>query len=247
MVVLSQNKKHKNLKDPVAYHYVIGLNHLLTDDTRLTIELYDKEYKNFPLDSTTPSLFVLDELFYRFGLFFNHDNLVDTGKAYSRGIELLIQKKLAEDFYGLVGASYFRTRYRDYNEIWRDRVFDNQYTFSVEGGYKPNNKWEYSIRWIYAGRAPYTPFDIEASETINRGVFNQNRINEVRYADYHSLNIRFDRRFHFNKTNLITYFSIWNAYNRKNIAAYYWNEFENKQDTFNQWSLLPIFGLEYEF
>ncbi len=61
------------------------------------------------------------------------------------------------------------------------------------------------------------------------------------------MNVRFDRRFNFKKTNLIFYFSIWNAYNRKNIASYFWNENEQKQDVIYQWNFLPTFGLEYEF
>lgn len=247
LIILSQREENKDLKDPVAYHYILGINHLLTENTRLTLEVYDKEYDNFPLDPTTPTLFVLDELSYRYGFFFDHATLVDNGKAYSRGVELTIQKKLAADFYGLVSGSYFRSRYQDLNGVWKDRVFDNRYTFSAEGGYKPNNKWEFSLRWIYAGGAPYTPFDTTASAMIHRGVFDNNRINEARYPDYHSLNIRFDRRFNFKGSNLIFYFSVWNTYNQKNVASYYWNEIENKKDTTNQWGLLPIFGLEYEF
>lgn len=247
LIILSQREENKDLKDPVAYHYVVGINHLLTENTRLTLEVYDKEYDNFPMDPTTPSLFVLDELFYRYGFFFSHETLVDKGKAYSRGIELSIQKKLAKDFYGLVSGSYSRSRYQGLDGVWRDRVFDNRYAFSAEGGYKPNNKWEFSMRWIYAGGPPYTPFDIGASQAISRAVFDGSRINENRYPDYHSLNVRLDRRFHFKGSNLIFYFSIWNAYNQKNVASYYWNEIENKKDTTNQWGFLPVFGLEYEF
>jgi len=247
LILLSQKEEFQNLKDPVAYHYILGLGHLLTENTKMNIEVYEKDYDNFPLDPTTPPLFILDELFYRYGFFFNHEELVDNGKAYSRGIEMMIQKKLAKDVYGLLSGSYFRTRYRDFDGIWRDRVFDNRILFSAEGGYKPNNRWEFSMRWIYAGGPPYTPFDIGASQAINRGVFDQNNINGARYPDYHSLNVRFDRRFHFSGSNLIFYFSVWNAYNRKNIASYFWDEIENKQDTTYQWSLLPVFGLEFEF
>ena len=72
-------------------------------------------------------------------------------------------------------------------------------------------------------------------------------INEARYSAYHSLNIRFDRRFYFSRTNLIFYFSVWNTYSQKNVASYYWNEIKNEKDVSYQWSLLPIFGLEFEF
>jgi len=147
----------------------------------------------------------------------------------------------------LISGSYSRTKYRDYDGIWRDRVYDNRYIFSAEGGYKPSSKLEFSLRWIYAGGVPYTPFNITASEAMNRGIIDQTSINESRYSDYHSLNIRFDRRFHFGGSNLICYFSVWNAYNRKNVSQYYWNEIDNKQDIQYQWSILPIGGIEYEF
>ena len=147
----------------------------------------------------------------------------------------------------MISAAAFRSRYRGGDDIWRDRVFDNRYLFNIEGGYKPNAQWEFSMRWIWAGGAPYTPLDIKASRQAQREVLDRNRINEKRYPDYHSMNIRFDRRFHFTRTNLVFYLSVWNVYNRKNIAAYYWNFEEQKQDELEQWRMLPIFGLEYEF
>lgn len=247
LIILSQEKENRDLKNPKAVHFNLGLSHLLTDDTRLTVELYRKNYSHLPLDPAQPKLNILDELFYRNLFYLSHGPLTDKGKAYSQGIEVILQKKLATNFYGLISGSYFRTRYRDSGHTWRDRVFDNRWIVGIEGGYKPNNRWEFSARWVYAGGAPYTPFDVVASTAINRAVFDDNRINEKRYPSYHSLNVRFDKRFLYESSNLVFYVSIWNAYNRKNVASYYWNEFKNKPDTSYQFSLLPIFGLEYEF
>jgi hypothetical protein len=247
LLLLSQNIENKELEDPVAIHYVLGIDHLLTENTKLSLEVYQKDYDHFPLDPTQPALFLVDETYYSFGFFLNHGRLIDTGRACSRGIEVMLQKKLAKDFYGLASASYFRSRYKGGDGVWRDRVFDNRVVLSVQGGYKPNNNWEFSVRWIYAGGPPYTPFDIEASKEYHRIVLDENRINEDRYPDYHSLNVRFDRRFHFGGSNLVFYFSVWNVYDRKNVATYFWNEQEEKQDTIYQWRILPIFGLEYEF
>ncbi len=247
MILLSQSESSKNLKDPLAIHYILGINHLITENTRFTLEVYQKDYRNFPLDPSQPALFLIDELYYRYGFFFNHESLIDEGKAYSRGIEIMIQKKLAKNFYGLASASYFRTRYKGGDGVWRDRVFDNRAIFSIEGGYKPNNKWEFSLRWIYAGGTPYTPLDIQKSKEINRAVLDENRINETRYPAYHSLNVRFDRRFNFKHSNIVLYVSVWNAYNRRNVSSYYWNEIKKDEGTVYQWGRLPIFGLEYEF
>ena len=46
---------------------------------------------------------------------------------------------------------------------------------------------------------------------------------------------------------MVFYLSIWNVYNRKNVAQYFWNEVKNEQGTIYQWGILPVFGIEYEF
>ncbi len=244
--LLAINENYTKFDDPIAYHYILGLSHLLTENTRVVVEGYYKEYDNFPLDPDQPQFFVSDEIVYR-NFTGNMQNLTNDGQAKSYGVEVTVQKKLVKGIYGLVSGSYFRSEYKDNDGTWRNRIFDNQFLFNVEGGYKPNNKWEYSLRWIFAGGAPYTPLDLTASEAIHRNVLDGDRVNEERYAAYHSLNIRVDRRFNFSGSNLIVYLSVWNAYGRKNISTYYWNEVESKEDVLYQWSTLPILGMEFEF
>lgn len=246
LILLLQSENHRELKDPVAYHLVLGWRHLLTDNTRLTIEAYDKEYDHLPLDPIQPSLFIFDELIYG-GFFTNHETLTDKGKARSYGVEIMIQKKLTDKVYGVLSASYFRTRYQDLQGVWRNRVYDNRYIFAVEGGYKPSNSLEFGVKWNYAGGAPFTPFDIEASRAANSGIFDWTQINRYRLPSYHSLNIRFDKRFYFGSSNLTIYLSLWNVFNRKNIISYYWNTIEKKPDKFCGWGLLPALGIEFEF
>lgn len=244
--LLVQNSVNKKLHDPVAYHYVLGIHKLLSEDTRLTVEVYAKEYDRFPMDSKQPQLFVIDQVVGS-SMFYNSNPLKDNGKAYTRGVEIMLQKKLARALYGLLSASYFRSKYRDYDGVWRNRAFDNRFTFQVEGGYKPNNKWEFSVRWLFAGGRPYTPFDETVSTQARRGVLDVSDINGERLPAYHSLNLRVDRRFHYSGSNLIFYLSIWNAYGRKNLDNYVWNEVRNRKEKNTQWGTLPVFGLEYEF
>ncbi|MBN2281968.1 MAG: TonB-dependent receptor [Candidatus Marinimicrobia bacterium] len=244
--LLSQNEAFKNLKSVKATHYVAGMDWMITSDTKFSLEIYNKDYDNCPLDPSDPYAFIIDDGRHM-NYFRSYPELVDNGEANSRGIELLLQKKMAKDFYGMVSATIFQSRYKDYTGKWRNRVYDNQFLFTVVGGYKPNNKWEFSSKWTYAGGVPYTPFDKELSTEMGVGIIDQNHINDARMDDYHSLNLRADRRFYFNQSALVLYFSVWNAYNRQNVAIYYWNEDENKQDTYNQWSMLPMGGFEWEF
>jgi CarboxypepD_reg-like domain/TonB dependent receptor-like, beta-barrel/TonB-dependent Receptor Plug Domain len=246
LILLSQNEANKNLKDMQARQYILSLNHLLTEDTRLTIDLFDKQYSRFPVDPLQPSIFILDQSSNSMSII-NGNPLLSKGEAFSRGVEVIVQKKLAQSFYGMISGSFSQAKYTALDDIERNRLYDNRYTFNIEGGYKPNKYWEFSTRWIYAGGSPYTPFDIEKSTAARRGVFDEDQINGKRKADYHSLNIRADRRFYFNSSSMIIYLSIWNAYGRENISEFEWNENNNALQKSTQWGMLPVFGIEYEF
>ena len=133
LILLSQNEVNKNLKDMRALQYILSLNHLLTDDTRLTVDLFDKEYSNFPVDPLQPSIFILDQTSNSMSII-NGNPLLSKGKAYSRGIEVVVQKKLAESFYGMVSGSFSRAKYIALDNVERNRLYDNRYTFNIEGG-----------------------------------------------------------------------------------------------------------------
>jgi len=245
LIVLSAGD-FSGLAQPEARHAGVGLEYRLTADTRLTLEGYVKEYRSLLVDPNDPTLSVVDQAVFN-QRFTMHERLENSGRAETRGIEIMLQKKMAEQFYGLVSASLFSSTYRDGRGTWRNRMFDNRFIFSVIGGYKPEGDWEYGIRWAYAGGAPYTPFDVAASTKATSGIIDQSRILGVRYPAYHSMNLRVDKKFYFERSMLDVDLSVWNAYNRKNVAGYFWNATENRPDTQYQWSTLPVVGVEYEF
>jgi hypothetical protein len=244
--VVAQDESFRDLRDPMAVHLVLGLQHLLAADTRLTVETYFKQYYHFPADTSRPQFSIADE--YGYGFYTEtFGDLQDVGKAFATGLEVTLQKKLVSGLYGLVSGAYFRSRYEGFDGLWRDRIVDNRVLFSVEGGYKPNHKWEYSLRWVFAGGRPYTPLDTLASRIRNYSTRDADRVNEERFSDYHSLNLRVDRRFDFSGSNMVVYISVWNAYDRKNEANIYWNKNDRKEDVTYQWSRLPVLGVGYEF
>ncbi len=244
--ILVQSEDFKSLKTPSAVHYIAGFSHNLGDATRLSVEAYYKDYRNFPVNPEQPTMFLFDQV-QVFGIFWSNAVLKDNGKADAKGIEVTLQKKLAEDFYGLVSGSVSNSAYEDYFGKRHDRIYDNQFNFNIEGGYILGNDWEFKVRWVYAGGAPYTPFDYAASKTAGVGIWDISRTNSERLPDYHSMNIRIDKKFYFDTSSLLVYLSVWNVYNRKNVAFYYWNEVTNEIDSQTQWSTLPVLGIEYEF
>ena len=246
LVLLAQDRSNETLRNPRSTQAVLGVSQLLTESTMLTVEGYYKQGERFPIDPEQPALFLVDELSYRYSFFTGHGQLTDAGTSRSYGGEVILQKKLARDVYGLASASLSRSEYTGADGATYPRVYDNRVQFNIEGGYKFDENWECSLRCIYAGCVPYTPFDIEASRANDTEVLDESRINRERHPAYHSMNLRVDRRFHFVSSNLVLYLSVWNVYNRKNVAAYIWDTVNKQPKRLYQWGVLPIIGVEYE-
>lgn len=246
-VILAQNEKFRSIDVMKSAHYILSFSHLITPETKLTIELFDKEYTNLPIDPSQPYLLLVDETMKSANQILEHSAVVSGGKAFTRGIELVVQKKLAEKLYGMISASYSVSKYTDLTGKERNRNYDNRFNFSVEGGYKPNDSWEFSLRWLYAGGRPITPVNEVLSTQKNQLVLFENKVNGDRLPDYHSLNIRADKRFNFDNSNLIVYLSISNIYGRDNIYGYEWDENKNKKSDAIMWKTMPILGIDFEF
>jgi len=243
--LLAQDRGNRRLENLRATHYVLGLNRRLTPSTRLTLEAYLKDYAELPSDPDDPTASAIDA-FAGFGSPLP-GALVGGGEARSRGAELLIQKKLAQSLYGTFGYSYSISRYTDLLGEERNRDFDNRHLLSAIVGYRPSPTWEFSGRWSFAGGRPYTPFDQELSTATGKGIVQRELLNRRRYPSYHRLDLQLDYRRHFRRCNLVTFFSLLNAYNRANIYTYYWDKSENAQDRIDQWRFLPVGGFELEF
>lgn len=243
--LLSQSRQNRNLENPRATHYVAGLEYRLRPELMLSLEAYHKQYSRMPERSNAQPGDDPGWIFDNAGAY--NPALNAGAEGWARGVELLLQKKMADGFYGSVSAAYFRSGYDDFAGISRDRDFDIRYLFSVNGGYRPNDSWELSARWSWQGGPPRTPFDREASVQQDTGVLDLSQFNADRMRAFHALYVRFDRRFFFQRSNIVTFLEVWNAYNRSNVDSYEWSSVNREETTINQFSILPVGGLTFEF
>jgi len=243
--LLSQHSDFRKMPNMKATHLILGTSYMLTDDTNLKVEFFDKQYSDIPEPAGNAQYGDVGYVPDQIGKFY--DELNSSGQAYARGVELMMQKKLAKNFYGLVSTSYFRSRYEDYTGTWRNRNYDTRYLVNVIGGYRPSDIWEFSVRWSYMGGRPSTPIDVAASQQADATRRESGRVNEIRLPDFHSLYLRFDRRYFFESFSLVTFVEVWNSYNRSNVTERYWNTDDQKVDDINQFSLLPVGGFVLEF
>jgi hypothetical protein len=141
---------------------------------------------------------------------------------------------------------------------------------TVTLGKKFKGNWEVGLNYQYLGGAPFTPYDVEATRTINnwdnigRGIPDYDLLNTQRVNSFNRLNVRVDKKWYFNSINLDVYLDIQNilgatVQGQPNIdvqrdadgipiidpndnTKYLVKELENSTG-----SVLPTFGLIFEF
>ena len=222
----------------------LTLEHIFFKDTKFSFSIYKKDYSNAPIlgpDSNyIDPTFLMDQLIM-------YDKIVSKGKANSKGLEILLQKKRVEKFYGLIGGTYFNSLFKDFDGNEWNRNYNYKYIFNMVGGYRTNDQWEISVRWSLFGGKPYTPIDENSSSNFGTQVLYLDDFNEAKTPEYHSLFIRYERRFNLKRSNLITYIELWNAYNRENIETVFWSEELNEIAKETYFDFIPVGGFELEF
>lgn len=239
---LISNPQNKRLTDIRANHYIAGIEYFPVDDIRATLEVYYKDYSNYPASSLRPYFILANNGadFQRpesFGL----EPLVSQGMGFARGIELFVQKYLTDDFYTNVNLSVFEAKYTSLDGIERSGDYDNRFLFTASGGYMLGKGWEISSKFRWFGGRPYTPINPE------NGFRDINEYNSARYPNYYSLDVRVDKRWNFKSWSLITYVDVQNITGNKNITRYKWNYYKNKIEASEGLGVFPTIGLNATF
>jgi outer membrane receptor protein involved in Fe transport len=241
---LTTDERNRALKPLRSDHWIAGIEYLLQDDLRSTIDFYYKRYSQYPVSGYIPS-FILVNGGAEPGAFLGGD-LRSVGTGFARGVEVFLQKKLTRDYYGTVSYSLYETRFRALDGIERRGNFDYRHVVTLVAGYKFSPSFELSAKWRYTGGRPYTPISPELSRLVGREALDLTRVNAERYPPYHRLDVRGDYRFSLGSWDLVIYLDLQNAYNQKNIYYHLWDDTKKEIVTAYQWSLLPVFGLSAE-
>ena len=243
---LSAYDSNKDLKPVRVYQYVLGYERKLRDDIRMKLEGFYKDYSNYPTSKLRPYLVLAntgagfgggDDNFSSFGL----EPLESSGKGFSRGVEFSMQKKASETpHYAILSVTYSESFFTGLDGVQRSGSYDQKWIVNLSAGYKFNNKWEASLKFRFATGNPYTPFNPDGTQSVVN-------YNSSRFEPLHSLDIRFDRRWDFEKLALITYLDVQNIYNRKASNFIRWDYRKGEVDKQSSIGILPSIGVSLEF
>jgi hypothetical protein len=243
---VSSDPSNKNLKFVKAAHYVAGIEHLFSDDLRLTVEAYYKKYDNYPVSVYIPTFILVN------GGAENGPNFVgeavSAGYGYVKGIDISLHKKLTgSGFYGMLNYSLSESRFTALKGGAKPGSFDYRHNLTIIAGYQLTNDWLIGIKYRYTTGRPYTPFDVQQSIYLGRGVYQTDKYNEARMKDYNRLDIRVDKKWNLKKLTIVSYIEMQNVLNTTNVYQYFWNEYKNEMGTIYQWAFLPVGGFSIQF
>jgi TonB dependent receptor/Carboxypeptidase regulatory-like domain/TonB-dependent Receptor Plug Domain len=229
-----------------ADHYVTGLSYVFSGSLRASLEVYRKNYKDYPVATQFPTLSLanLGDTFNVRDILFP---LTSAGRGRAQGIELFIEKKFTDKWYGQANIAFASATQAGLDRIQRAANFNYPKIFNLTGGYRWNSKWEFATRVSYLAGRPYTPFDMFDSRQQSRGIFDLTQVNALRLPDYVRIDFRVDRVFLFRGKPLRAFAGAQNLINRQNVAGYTWNRRTNQPDVEKQIGLFPLIGLDWRF
>jgi hypothetical protein len=208
---------NKDLAYTRADHYATGIEYLPGNYTRITVEGFYKNYANYPVSSFDGiSLANQGTDFTVLG----NEEVTGSGKGRAYGFEIFFQQKLSKRIFATVSYTFVRSEFSGMSGVFFPSAWDSRHLISALGGYKFNRGWELGVKYRYAGGAPYTPFDLTASQfnylTLGRGVPDYNQLNSLRLRAFNQFDFRLDKKINFRKTTLDLYLDVQNALLSKN-------------------------------
>ncbi|MDB4334852.1 carboxypeptidase-like regulatory domain-containing protein [bacterium] len=200
---------NKNLGFTKSIHHVIGHNYLINENLRIKLDVYHQQLYNVPIRETQPEYSLIN-----FGTEYyveRKDSLVNEGTGKNYGIEMTLEKFLANNYFYLFTASLFESNYTSTDNVTRNTAYNGGYALNALGGYelffpKKDVTLIFGVNLTYAGGSPYVPFDQQESVKSGRTSFDWNRAYEVNRKDYKRISLRLGVRRNLKKMSMETSF-----------------------------------------
>jgi hypothetical protein len=187
-----------------AEHYVVGVTRVLANDWSVKAELYHKNLSELVVEVQEPT------------------NYVNGAEGDARGVELMISRESAGRWYGWATLSLARTkRYNGLTGVTSRFDTDTPVIANLVFGYQLTPTWNVGVRWQYRSGTPYTPIIGNEENPDYPGFYRPvyGELNTARAADYHRLDLRFERPVRIARAEGVFYIDVVNAYARTNAGA----------------------------
>lgn len=229
--VLALTPQNRQLKAQRADHFIAGLEWTPSENWRLTVETYQKNYE-----------FALAQITRETGNFYN------SASGPVRGLEFNAQRAFTGRWTLQASYAYIHARRRLRNEfplVPLDNVRPHQLTFIGITGVKGFSIAP-KLRW--ASGLPYSPLTPvrQANRSFLWELPNQALRNTANFKRFFQIDLRVERKFNFKRWSIAPYADMFNLTKHRN--EFQVNYLSNgRLDTTGERTLLPLVGARLEF
>jgi hypothetical protein len=241
---------NKNLGFTNAHHVVVGYDWLVSENLDLKAETYYQYLFDVPVEMNSSSYSAINS-----GDGFGPDltdSLVNSGSGRNYGIELTAEKYFSNNYYFLVTASIFDSKYKGSDGILRNTAYNQHYVLNLLGGKeflvgRKKNALGLDVKFTTAGGKYLTPIDLTASEAEGHSVYETNKAFSVQQDPYLRLDTKLYFRKNFRNASMEIALDLQNLTNHKNIFSQEYDEYSNTIVTEYQQGFFPIPSFKLTF
>jgi hypothetical protein len=202
------------LKPQRATHYVAGFERKLDAQTRIRIEAFDRETRDL-LDMPTIYPGLIDGRVTWPSSLPRWSNGL---RGYSRGVEVVLQRRSASRLTGSIGYTLTYSRWRDGingSSFWSDN--DQRHIINLYASYRLTPSLNLSGRVSYASGAPVPGYFREVAESPDLEYALSSDRNGSRLPSYQRIDVRLNKSFAYAGWKLTLYTEVINATNHRNL------------------------------
>jgi len=242
-------ENNRNLKFTRSNHWVVGHDWMLSKQFRIKTELYYQQLYNAPVSEAEQQYSLLNagSDYYVPTL----DSMVNKGKGYNYGVELTIEKFMSQGYYALLTLSLFDSKYKGYDNIWRNTAFNTNYVANFLTGYEwkvgKRNYVTLDLRTVWSGGRRRTPIDLQASLKAGEEKRDWNKAYSEKYKDYFRTDLRIGFKQNLGRISQEWGLDLQNLTNHQNIFTEQYNNQTQDIALIYQQSFLPMFLYRINF
>lgn len=235
-------KTNEKLKSTKSNHYILGYQYLIAPNLNLKTELYYQQLHNVPVKESFGELSLLNSG-TDFGVYMD-DSLVNKGTGRNYGLELTFEKYLSQNYYFMLTSSLFQSKYKGYDNIERNTLFNSNFALNLLAGYehKINEKYmlTFDFRGVWSGGNRYIPIDYEASEAAHYPEYDYTHSYNNRYPDYFRIDLRLGIKHNAKRYSQELAIDLQNLTNHNNILMESYDATKNEVYYVYQTSFYPM-------
>ena len=228
----SVTEPNKNLDLLKAGHFVLGYEKRFTEKLMAKVEAYCQHLYNLPVENNDTSYYAtINE-----GTDYRYVALVNKGTGKNYGVEFTLERFFDKNFYFLINASLFDSKYKSLEGVWRNTVFNNNYLANIlfgkefkNFGKKQNKILAVNAKLLFRGGCRYIPLLRDAQGNValdpaNNRYWDYKKAYDNKFDDINSINLSVSYKINKPKATHEIFIDLMNLTNNQTKISEYYDE-----------------------